>query len=59
MPSKSEKQGMQDLIEAYKKEIEKELGTRTYNPKVTSKEYQEFREECMPRHLNLYENYAA
>jgi hypothetical protein len=55
MPSKSEKQRVQDLIEAYKKEIEKELGTRTYNPKITSKEYQEFKEEYMPRHLDLYE----
>ena len=55
MPSKSEKQKVQDLVESYRKRIEKELGARTYSPKTVSKEYQEFREEFMPRHLTLYE----
>ena len=55
MPDKIEKQRMQDLIEAYKIQIEKELGARVYTPKVTSKEYQEFKRELMPPHLTLYE----
>ena len=55
MPDKIDKQRMQDLIEEYKKAIEKELGTRIENQKVVSKEYQEFRREYMPRHLNIYE----
>jgi len=53
--AQSEKQRMQDLIEDYKKAIEKELGARIYNPKVESKEYQEFKKEFMPRHLTIYE----
>src|SRR3989338_9329687 len=55
MHDKIDKQRMQDLIEEYKKAIEKELGTRIENQKVVSKEYQEFRREYMPRHLNIYE----
>ncbi len=55
MPGKNEKQRMQDLIEVYKGQIEKELGTRIYSPKTTSKEYQEFKRELMPRHLTFYE----
>lgn len=55
MPDKIDKQRMQDLIEEYKKAIEKELGTRIETQKIVSKEYQEFREEFMPRHLNMYE----
>jgi hypothetical protein len=51
----SEKQRMKDLVDSYKRQIEKELGTSSYHPKVTSKEYEEFREELMPRHLTLYE----
>ncbi|MCH8329226.1 MAG: hypothetical protein IIB81_02435 [Nanoarchaeota archaeon] len=55
MTSKNEKQRMQDLVEVYKTQIEKELGTRIYNPKTTSKEYQEFKKELMPRRLTFYE----
>ena len=55
MPSESNKQRMQDLIEEFKRNIEKELGTRVYNPKITSKEYQEFKRELMPGHLTFYE----
>ena len=53
--AQNEKQRMQDLIQVYKKRIGKELGERTYQEKTVSKEYQEFREEFMPRHLTLYE----
>ncbi len=55
MASKSEKQRMQNLVEVYKAQIEKELGTRVYSPKTTSKEYQEFKKELMPRRLTFYE----
>jgi hypothetical protein len=55
MPSKSQKQKMQDLIESYKRNIEKELGARTYQSKAVSREYMQFKKEAMPRHLTLYE----
>ncbi|MFH0867807.1 MAG: hypothetical protein V1831_00685, partial [Candidatus Woesearchaeota archaeon] len=55
MPDKSEAQRMKELVESYKMRIEKELGTTTYQPKVTSREYQEFKKELLPKHLNLYE----
>ena len=55
MPSKSQKQKMQDLIESYKRGIEKELGARTYQPNAVSREYMQFKKEAMPRHLTLYE----
>ncbi|MAE42343.1 hypothetical protein CMO93_01115 [Candidatus Woesearchaeota archaeon] len=55
MPTQSEKQRMKDLVELYKKQIEKELGARVYQPKVSSREYEEFKEAYMPRHLTLYE----
>ena len=55
MPSKSQKQKMQDLIESYKRGIEKELGARTYQSKAVSREYMQFKKEAMPRHLTLYE----
>ena len=55
MLPRSEKQRMRDLVDIYKMQIEKELGARTYAPKITSREYQEFKKELMPRHLTLYE----
>jgi hypothetical protein len=51
----NEKQRMQDLIESYRKSIEKELGVRVDQTKTTSREYQEFKKEAMPRHLTIYE----
>ncbi len=56
MPDKIDKQSMQSLIEEYRKAIERELGAKAESPKLVSREYQEFRQEYMPRHLNLYEN---
>ena len=53
---KKEKQRMQDLVEEYKKSIEKELGASISSPKPTSKEYQDFKKEYMPKHLQLYKN---
>ena len=59
MAGKEDRESVQDLVEAYKREIEKELGQRTYQPKVTSREYQQFKEENMPRHLSLYEKICS
>jgi len=51
----TERQKIKNLVEFYKSQIEKELGTRTYNPKISSREYQVFKQEYMPTHLTLYE----
>jgi len=55
MPTQSDKERMRDLAEFYRQQIEKELGAKTYSPKITSREYQEFKEEYMPKHLTIYE----
>ena len=55
MPTQSDKERMRDLAEFYRQQIEKELGAKTYSPKITSKEYQEFKQEYMPRHITIYE----
>ncbi|MBW2976020.1 hypothetical protein KY347_01085 [Candidatus Woesearchaeota archaeon] len=59
MPQKKEKKGMQDLIDAYKRQIEKELGLTVEKPEATSKEYKEFKKEIMPKHLTLYEKLCS
>ena len=56
MPSKTAERDVQELIEEYRKQIEKELGAKVYTPQATSREYQQFRKEVMPRHLTIYEN---
>ena len=55
MPAQKDKERMRDLAEFYRQQIEKELGAKTYSPKITSREYQEFKEEYMPKHLTIYE----
>lgn len=55
MPSKADKQKIQELVEQYRKAIEKELGAKVSTQHTVSREYQEFREEFMPRHLTIYE----
>ncbi|MBI2651299.1 hypothetical protein HYX01_02415 [Candidatus Woesearchaeota archaeon] len=55
MSLQHEKERMKDIIESYRMQIEKELGARTYEPKATSREYQQFKKELMPAHLTLYE----
>ena len=55
MPDQNDKERMRNLVEFYKMQIEKELGARVYNPKITSREYQEFKQAYMPRHLTAYE----
>jgi len=51
----NEREEMRNLVEFYKKQIEKELGARTYHPKLESREYEIFKKENMPRHITLYE----
>ena len=57
MPSEIDKQKLQTLMELYKKHLEKELGAKLEEQptKPTTKEYQEFKAEFLPRHMNLYE----
>ncbi|HLC97288.1 MAG TPA: hypothetical protein VJC21_00715 [Candidatus Nanoarchaeia archaeon] len=46
----------QQLIEKYKAKIRAEFGERSRaEPKVTSREYQEFKKELYPTHYSLYE----
>jgi hypothetical protein len=59
MPKKIDKSGMQDLIDRYKREIERELGAKMESKKIVSKEYQEFRKEYMPKHLTWYEKICS
>ena len=56
MPGKIGDRDVQEIVEKYRKEIEKELGAKIYTPKAVSREYQQFRREVMPRHLTIYEN---
>ena len=51
----SERERMKSMVDFYKRQIEKELGARTFHSQVKSKEYQHFKEAYMPRHLTLYE----
>jgi len=50
-----DKEKLKNLAEIYKKNIEKELGTKISEKKVVSREYQEFKAEFMPPHLTIYE----
>ena len=44
------------LLEKYKKKVEEELGVTAERPqKITSREYNQFRAEFLPKHLSLYE----
>lgn len=57
MPKEIDKQKLLDLMQIYKKHLEKELGAKveTQPTKPTTKEYQEFKAEFLPRHLTIYE----
>jgi len=46
---------MRDLVAFYKQQIEKELGSDIYHTKITSREYQQFKQELMPKHITWYE----
>ncbi len=55
MPKKTESKDIQEIVQQYRNEIEKQLGTQIFTPKTTSREYQEFRRQFLPRHLTIYE----
>src|SRR3989344_1655048 len=57
MPSEIEKQKLLTLMEIYKKHLEKELGAKLeeHPIKPTTKEYQEFKAEFLPKQLTFYE----
>ncbi len=58
MPKEIDRQKLQSLMEMYKKRVEKELGAKLEeqpsNP-ATTKEYQEFKEDFLPKHMSVYE----
>ncbi|MBI2657926.1 hypothetical protein HYX08_04500 [Candidatus Woesearchaeota archaeon] len=57
MPSEIDKQKLLSLMEIYKKHLEKELGAKleSHPEQPTTKEYQEFKAEFLPKHMSLYE----
>lgn len=57
MPKEIDKQKLLDLMEIYKKHLEKELGAKVdlQPSKSTTLEYREFKEEFLPKQLTLYE----
>ena len=56
MPSNEEKERLKNLVEIYRRNIERELGAKIKPAsRVTSKEYQEFKQQYMPKHLTWYE----
>ena len=57
MPSEIDKQKLLNLMEIYKKQLEKELGAKLEEQpsKPTTIEYQEFKAEFLPKHMTFYE----
>ncbi|MDP3765585.1 MAG: hypothetical protein Q8R04_03665 [Nanoarchaeota archaeon] len=57
MPKEIDKQKLFSLMEIYKKHLERELGAKleTQPSQPTTKEYQEFKAEFLPKHMTLYE----
>ncbi len=58
MASEIDKQKLQTLMELYKKQLEKELGAKIEDRPsraTTTKEYQQFKAEFLPKHMTLYE----
>ena len=56
MPSEIDKRKLLDLMEIYKKHLEKELGAKVESQSVKPTiEYQEFKAEFLPKQLTLYE----
>src|SRR3989338_872225 len=58
MPKEIDKQKLLDLMQIYKAHLEKELGAKLEEQpsKPTTREYQEFKAEFLPKHMTLYEN---
>ncbi|MBI2558717.1 hypothetical protein HYW20_05315 [Candidatus Woesearchaeota archaeon] len=57
MPPELDKQKLLSLMEIYKRHLERELGAKLepQSSAPTTKEYQEFKAEFLPRHMTLYE----
>ena len=57
MPKEIDKQKLLSLMEIYKAHLEKELGAKleAQPSKPTTREYQEFKAEFLPKHMTLYE----
>jgi len=57
MPREIDRQKLLDLMEIYKKHIEKELGAKLEEQpsQPVTKEYREFKAEFLPKHMTLYE----
>jgi len=57
MPQEIDKEKLLSLMELYKKHLEKELGAKIEEAPVkpTTREYQEFKAEFLPKHMTLYE----
>ncbi len=57
MPPEIDKQKLSSLMEIYKEHLERELGAKLEpQPSApTTKEYQEFKAEFLPKHMTLYE----
>src|SRR3989344_3553105 len=57
MSSELDKEKLLSLMEIYKKHLEKELGAKIEDApaKSTTKEYQEFKADFLPKHMTIYE----
>ena len=58
MAQEIDKQKLQTLMEIYKKQLEKELGAKLEeqpSKATTTKEYQQFKAEFLPKHMTYYE----
>ena len=55
MQSEIDRQKLLNLKELYKKNLERELGTKVERKESVSLEYTKFKKEFMPPHLNFYE----
>ena len=55
MAREIDQEKLRNLTAIYKRNIERELGTKIPEKKVVSREYEEFKADFMPAHLTLYE----
>ncbi len=55
MPKQIDQEKLRSLAEIYKRNIERELGTKLPEKGVESREYHDFKRDFMPPHLTLYE----
>ncbi|MBS3131354.1 hypothetical protein J4212_02890 [Candidatus Woesearchaeota archaeon] len=56
MPPEINQERLRNLVEIYRQNIERELGTKAAKSEnISSKEYLEFKKQYMPKHLSLYE----